>query len=168
MKNLVLRPNCLLTKAPLVFVPGPRSLFYYEPVGQEVQHYLSEHGYQVLSLPLPFRSRPQRQLVFQRWLEAKKNQPFHFIMGPETFAEFNNQIQFQPESTFTVIGQDFIIDSTRSGGGPLIFRAHQLFCRIFGVKPERYEHTLKLTNDSDYDRFLDHCVQLAENEMTGD
>ena len=56
LDNLVLRPNCLMTKHPLVFLTGIRSLFYYEKLGALLQDFIAAHGYVVKSPVLPFRS----------------------------------------------------------------------------------------------------------------
>ena len=53
--NLALRPNCLMTRNPLVFITGPRSLFFYEKLGGTLQDFVAAHGYVVLNPVLPFR-----------------------------------------------------------------------------------------------------------------
>lgn len=167
-ENLVLRPNCLLTKAPLVFVPGQRSLFHFQKMAAPLQEYLQAHGYQVLSVPLPFRSAHLRRIAFSRWLQQNPGKPMHFIWGRETSIEFKDQISFPSYSTFTNIGESFKPSSIANWRVPISFRLHQLFCQLMGAKSNQYENTLSIKNDLDFDRFLDHCVQLAEDEITGE
>jgi hypothetical protein len=50
LKNLELRPNCLLTRYPLAFLAGPRSLFHSGEHWNEIPSYLREHGYEVIEL----------------------------------------------------------------------------------------------------------------------
>ncbi len=55
LKQLELRPNCLLTRYPIVFVGGPRSLFRPFDHWNSIPAFLREHGYEVIVLDPPFR-----------------------------------------------------------------------------------------------------------------
>ena len=68
-----------MTKSPLVFVPGPRSLLFYKKPFGILPDFLFEHGYQTLVLPLPISDKVRRQLAFKNWLEANGSQTFHLI-----------------------------------------------------------------------------------------
>ena len=50
LEGLELRPNCLLTRYPIAFVSGRRSVFRLFDHWNEVPSYLREHGYEVLLL----------------------------------------------------------------------------------------------------------------------
>jgi hypothetical protein len=168
IQNLVLRPNCLLTKAPLVFLTGPRSLFFYSRLGAELQDYLAAHGYQVVNVPLPFRSQTNRQFALTRWYEQQSgNNGQHFILGPETYFEFKTQLDQIPNSSLTIISKQFIAPKIPAWRIPMMYRLHQWFCQFYRIKPERYENTLSVSDSQVYDRFLDHCVELAEDEVLG-
>ena len=57
LKGLELRPNCLLTRYPIAFVAGRRSLFRLTDHWNCIPHYLREHGYEVLVIePAPGKS----------------------------------------------------------------------------------------------------------------
>ena len=71
-------PNCLLTKYPIVFVTGYRSLFYFRNYWNQVPSYLCEHGYDVKVLNLPWRNSGQRLKVFADEL-IKLEAPVHLI-----------------------------------------------------------------------------------------
>lgn len=72
LRSLVLRPNCLLTQAPLVFIPGRQSLFYFLKYWNQVPEFLYEHGYMSEEWPLPWKSIELREQVLQaRLLELR-------------------------------------------------------------------------------------------------
>jgi hypothetical protein len=50
LKGLELRPNCLLTRYPIAFLSGRRSVFRLLDHWNDVPGYLHEHGYEVLIL----------------------------------------------------------------------------------------------------------------------
>ena len=50
LKGLELRPNCLLTRYPIAFLSGRRSVFRLLDYWNDVPAYLHEHGYEVLVL----------------------------------------------------------------------------------------------------------------------
>lgn len=53
LKHLELRPNCLLTRHPLLFINPRRSLFRLFGHWNDIPLFLREHGYEVLLLDLP-------------------------------------------------------------------------------------------------------------------
>ncbi len=100
--NLVLRPNCLLTKDPLVFISGPRSLFSTQKIGHDLQEFIEAHGYQVAPCWMPYRSRGARKRVIQQWLNARQKQRFHLILGASTWIELKETIKNYPQNLATV------------------------------------------------------------------
>ena len=92
--NLALRPNCLLTKYPIVFLTGIRSIFFYEKLGGFLQDFVAAHGYKVLSPILSFRSKKNRKSQLILWLKQPESnlnfqhKKFHFILSQNTFEEF--------------------------------------------------------------------------------
>ena len=159
--NLALRPNCLMTKHPLVFLTGTRSLFFYEKLGPDLQDFIAAHGYVVLSPVLPFRSPELRRQTFLTWLAWQKEQKitgFHFILSEATQKEFNEIFRGYPNCTFTLTQ----FKSTLTE--PLSYKLHRLFCAAVGALSDPYCETLPDKSTAFYDRFLDRCVELAENE----
>lgn len=63
-----LKPNCLLTRYPLLFISGPRSLLYFRKYWNQIPHFLSSHGYEVMELSLPWRNRALRQEHLNRFI----------------------------------------------------------------------------------------------------
>lgn len=161
--NLVLRPNCLMTKYPLVFITGLRSLFYHKKLASDLQDFIAAHGYVVLSPVMPFRSKELRQLQLKKWLSQQTVSTFHFILGEDTYAELQAVFTPYSSSSFTLIPRD--LKHKESTPSPsLQYCLHQIFCRLTGNKAEAYEQVLPYKSLEFYDRFLDHCIELAENE----
>ena len=158
--NLVLRPNCLLTKYPLVFISGPRSLFHYARFAGDAQDYLAAHGYRVFAPVMPFRSKALRELVLRKWLESQPEKEFHFFLSPATRAEFKSVFENYKNSTFTSPA-DF---AETSKSEPLQYILHKFFCFLNQSKAEPYNDTAPFTSPRFLDRILDHCIDLAENE----
>jgi hypothetical protein len=168
-----------LTQWPLVFITGPRSLFYSEPDAADLQKYIEAHGYPLRKLILSFRNKKARQFNFSNWLQLNKNQAFHFVMAVETYLEFKELLTLfvsNSNSTLTLVQASplelnppchhFKVPPLEDSQIPVIYKAHQLFCRLFQSFSVNYENTLSLKNDLQYDRFLDHCIELAENDYT--
>lgn len=96
-----LKPNCLLTRWPLLFVTGPRSLFYFKTYWNSYPAFLAEHGYEVFTLHLPWNNPQQRLERFQHFLEQQEEhgRHFHLIMDNATFSEFEPFLRAQRSST---------------------------------------------------------------------
>ncbi|MBY0555232.1 hypothetical protein K2P97_11930 [bacterium] len=164
INNLVLRPNCLMTKYPIVFVTGLRSLFFHDKLASELQDYIAAHGYIVLSPPMPFKNKNHRKFILEKWLQQQKEEQFHFILGEQTFGEFSEIFKNFPESTFTIAPHDFKKNLQKKISTPLSYRLHSLYLMCLGSTAEPYEQTLPDKSTEFYDGFLDHCIELAENE----
>lgn len=161
--NLALRPNCLMTRNPLVFITGPRSLFFYEKLGDTLQDFIAAHGYVVLNPVLPFRGE-SRKKALARFLENRQEKAFHFILSHHTEKEFSQVLQKYSGSTFTFADdfQKYFGNKTISPG--LKYRMHQLFCKLNGTAADDFSAVFPEKNVVLYDRFLDRCIELAENE----
>ena len=90
-----LKPNCLLTRWPLVFVTGPRSLFYFSTYWNLYTVFLAEHGYEVFTLHLPWSNPQDRKARFEEFLKNQEiaQKHFHFFMDAPTFAEFRDLLK---------------------------------------------------------------------------
>ena len=56
-EDFPLRPNCLITKYPILFLNGKPSLFHFLKYWSGLPNYLFEHGYQVFEVPYPHNSK---------------------------------------------------------------------------------------------------------------
>jgi hypothetical protein len=63
LDGLELRPNCLLTRYPIAFVSGRKSVFRFFDHWNEIPSYLREHGYEVLLLEPNAKSETQSLLA---------------------------------------------------------------------------------------------------------
>ncbi len=84
-----LTPNCLLTRWPILFVSGRRSLFYFSKYWNVFPEFLTEHGYDVYSLNLPWDG-PSRLEKMREILKthAEQSRRYHLVMDPMTKTEF--------------------------------------------------------------------------------
>ncbi len=147
-----------MTKHPLVFLTGIRSLFYYEKLGAELQDFIAAHGYVVKSPVLPFRSPTLRKQALRAWLAQQSGQHFHFVLSTATRNEFAEIFRSYPNSTFSLS----VCNSTLKE--PLNYKLHRLFCYASGISADPFNDTFPDKSAAFYDRFLDRCVELAENE----
>ena len=160
LHNLVLRPNCLLTKYPLVFINGPRSLFYYEKLGENLQDFLEAHGYKVQCPTIAFRSTDLRTLGLKNWFKQNPSAHYHLVLAKQTREELKDVFSQMPNLSFTY-SDDFAGEATP----PLKYRLHQLFCKLNMSQALDYSAVFPVKTKPVYDRFLDRCVELAENDF---
>lgn len=67
--NYKLTPNCLLTRYPIVFLSGKKSLFYFGNYWNFVPQFLRDHGYEVIDLELPWRNPDLRKQILLQTIE---------------------------------------------------------------------------------------------------
>jgi hypothetical protein len=91
-----LKPNCLLTRWPVVFVTGPRSLFYFSNYWNLYPVFLAEHGYEVFKVHLPWHNLAARHARFKAVLARSQNKKFHFIMDAGTAIEMRDILADHP------------------------------------------------------------------------
>jgi len=89
-----LKPNCLLTRHPVVFITGPRSLFYFRQYWNAYPEILAEHGYEVFLLHLPWQG-PRRKSKMQEFLNTRPAEVrgFHFICDSVTAQEMMSLLE---------------------------------------------------------------------------
>lgn len=94
-KNFALKPNCLLTRHQIVFIPGKKSLFYFANYWNSIPAYLQEHGYQVTELALPWRHEKARQLELKSYFFDNAHETkYHVIASGQEEALWIKQQQF--------------------------------------------------------------------------
>ena len=74
-------PNCLVTKHPILFIDGYKSIFYFGRFWNSIPKYLYEHGYIVDQLHLPWHDVKKRQHDLKTFLDQSKKSglSFHII-----------------------------------------------------------------------------------------
>lgn len=86
MNNFELEKNILLTKYPLVFYPGKKTLFFHKRYWQVLPEYLAEHGNDVFHLHLPWHSSKKRIQVFRQLMQEYSGK-YHLIVDDVGFSE---------------------------------------------------------------------------------
>ena len=158
--NLALRPNCLLTKYPFIFLNGPRSLFFHEKLGGTLQDYMTAHGYKIHCPPLPFRGQKNRVAALKAWLKQNEIAKAHIVCGRKTALELAEA--FDPVRHSITFADDF--SGSEETHPDTRYKLHSRFTRLMGAEPEEYSAVFPVKNVLIYDRFLDRCIELAENE----
>jgi hypothetical protein len=86
LRDLELKPNCLLTRYPIVFMTGRRSIFYFKNYWNQIPTFLAEHGYEVEILELPWKNEALRSAAAQVML-SRRERPCHVIADSSQSAE---------------------------------------------------------------------------------
>lgn len=96
-----LKPNCLLTRWPLLFVTGPRSIFYFSSYWNLYTVFLAEHGYEVFTLHLPWNKAGLRKERFEHFLKQQEDlgRRFHLVVDTPTWQEFQDLLRHRRSSS---------------------------------------------------------------------
>lgn len=89
-------PNCILTRYPLIFIPGKKSFFYFKEYYNTLPGFLAEHGYEVYKANLPWKNTKQRQEVLNKLL-SKQNNQIHIFLSTEAWMELSTVIHKHPK-----------------------------------------------------------------------
>lgn len=135
-----LRPNCLLTRWPILFVTGPRSLFYFSSYWNIYSPYLAEHGYETFTLHLPWNNLEARKKRFQEFLEIqeKSGKRFHLFMDPATLHDLDDLLRDRSHSclvSLTEIGDAPTLSLTRHGLQPFPLVSGTVECKLAKATP---------------------------------
>jgi hypothetical protein len=92
-----LKPNCLLTSAPLVFIPGKRSLFYFLAYWNKIPHWLASHGYEVYHFNLPWVNEGRRRRDLNLFLQhqSKSKTKIHLFIDESSLREVTSLLKDQ-------------------------------------------------------------------------
>ncbi len=164
--NLALRPNCLLTKHPVIFVTGARSLFYTRPLAsRQLLTYIKAHGYRTYCPPMAFRNKKKRWELLKSWLQNQSIKKCHIILSTATYTELK---VFLPEFeilSYTILASEPLLQQHAITKTTFIYKIHALFLKILSSNACSYSEILpQYPSDSFYNAFLDHFINLAENE----
>lgn len=96
-------PNQLITRKPLVFMSGDRSIFYFTRYWNQIPSFLTEHGFEVYKAPLPWKKGPARlnriQAIFKSWEQQKFT--CHLFVDPSIYQEVSTIIDQHPSFSIT-------------------------------------------------------------------
>lgn len=162
-------PNCLITRHPVVFIHGRKSLFYFGNYWNFIPQFLIDHGYEVIDLDLPWRDEAQREKEFMRFLKlmTEKSIGAHFI-GDITSKKILDDGQKRYPEIFKSLNvmslRDVSIPLTENE--PLSFRLHRL---VTGRQSDLDGRILGLTDICDLKDvgriYLRKLVELAESDL---
>jgi hypothetical protein len=167
-RELVLRPNCLITRRPIYLLTGPRSIFYYRSPWKALQYYLVEHGYKVFVFKLPFQVKAQRE-SFLKAMKSKLNQA-HVMCDATTYQELKPVLEQLSDSTITILSDYQLINLPDHTFQIVMdykvfsssYSLHQAYLKLRNINtPSASEVGLKIPSQT-YNKILDHCVKLAE------
>lgn len=100
-----LTPNCLLTRWPILFVTGPRSIFYFSKYWNLHPVFLTEHGYEVFTVHLPWKNADHRRQRFEEFLSQQENHKrhFHLVVDSPTLSELESVLRSRRSSAIKSI-----------------------------------------------------------------
>jgi hypothetical protein len=132
-----LKPNCLLTRNPVLFVTGPRSIFYFRKYWNTFPSLLAEHGYEVFTLHLPWQG-PLRQKKMREHLlrQEQAEKKYHFILDAVSAQEFASSLENSPCVLSLTIPQSAQFSPQEKAGSShrlfhLSYTCHRLFLSAF-------------------------------------
>ncbi len=107
---LELIPNRLLTRYPLVFASGKRSLFYFLAYWNSAPHWLASHGYEVFHLNLAWKDSAKRQRRLLEFLKeySSGGRKVHLIIDQSSYHDLSQllyQHSFSCLASVTLAGQ---------------------------------------------------------------
>lgn len=109
---------------------------------------------------MPFRGSKIRKKNLNQWLQKQPQKRFHFILGEQSYSELSEILTAYSDSSLTLLPGRFKNSLT----SPVTYKLHQLLCGLYGEQAHPFEQTLPDRSLSFFDRFLDHCIELAEND----
>lgn len=77
-----LEVNLLMTRFPLVFLTGKRSLFYFSNFWNQIPDFLAQHGFQIEIWNLPWSHSSKRNLQLKKYLQinSKNRRKIHLVV----------------------------------------------------------------------------------------
>jgi hypothetical protein len=158
-------PNCLLTRYPLLFVTGERSVFYFRNYWNTLPQLLREHGYEVEVLELPWRANHRAHLL-QLYLRRHPQQRFHLV-GDCTSATLLQQFRQTPQIVSSTMLSAIEVHRRPALPYRLSFATHQAVCRLRGLTAPHLEE-LGLISQKEQSSYLQQmlrlCISLAEDD----
>jgi hypothetical protein len=171
--SFTLFPNCLLTRHPVVFVDGKKSVFYFGKFWNFIPDYIADHGYEVIDLTLPWRNSASRLSEIENFLQvlSAEKMACHFFIDPSSDIDFRQAAKKFPEAVRSItLATDLdFTNEQASGGTPFFLWLHQMLlgkkestpARVLGLDPSLEP---KICGKI----YLKHCVQLAEQDLQQD
>lgn len=182
-------PNQLLTRKPVVFLSGDRSIFYFTRYWNQIPSFLTEHGFEVYKAPLPWKKGADRRRHLQKIFTSWEQQNFscHLFADTSLFAEISEVVRQNPSksiASLNLVCADMNVTDIHplepghlsslpiawrelhwtptSFRSPFYWRAHQILTRTQNT-PQQLGIPLEETTKR---AFLEHLKVLAERDFT--
>jgi len=172
-----LRPNCLLTRKPILFITPCRSPFYYKKPWGKFIELLSSHGYNVEILQLPFQNTKLRRQSIEHQITNMNSK--HIVVDHVTFEETKDLLASIQNSTLTVITSKvnflknnnspkcnndkyFQIQSSTENPIFTLYALHELYMSLCKQKIPHSTELYISINENDKNVILNHFIKLAE------
>ena len=166
-------PNCLLTRHPIVFITGHRSLFYFRNYWNQVPRYLYEHGYDVTVWELPWRSTEARQQAVRARLSTT---PVH-IIGDSSSYQLLDWLASGNRSGIASVtlvcgkklakplpqGVEVFTTTPATLSWPIYLQRLSLLLHNLFIAPRSGVHHQEV-GSANLKQFLNLCISLAEND----
>lgn len=96
-----LTPNLLMTRYPLVFVHGPKSLFHFYDYWNGLPKFMFEHGYETYEWDLPWKNTTSRVQALVQNLSAMDGSA-HFILAEDVEPELIDELKRRRNQVTTI------------------------------------------------------------------
>ena len=191
LPQLELKPNCLLTRHPFLFVGGKESLFYHGNYWNALPDYLTQHGYEAYTFKLPTRHAKLRQQELELTFQAleKEQKKFHVVIDSSSLHDVQELLKISDYGSIASITHlhSQLYRTTSSGDSglkclrvpieeltvqanqrtPIPWKLHQFFIQDTDKKPL----SLFLSDFQHQDhqqiraKILERAIELAERDF---
>jgi hypothetical protein len=163
-----------MTRSPVVFVTGFRSLFYFFSYWNMIPLFLREHGYEVQVWNLPWKDSAEQLRILQMSLRQAPR-PVHLFLDSSNEDLQKVLLSDGPHITSLTSTKDLSLPSVepaswRDWVGGVIFKTHLFYQKIrtpLRATPNEnelglYEGAISWQIENIY---LNHIIRLAEEEL---
>lgn len=163
-------PNCLITRFPIVFLDGRKSVFYFGRYWNVIPEFLREHGYEVIELNLPWRDLTERKEELQRFLDVLQSEkvPCHFIMdsSSQDLAPILENFSDQIVRSVNLVDRQVTVPPEVEANHGWAYWLHQFIfnrqnsvdSKLLGLVPDKQIKTIGRS-------YLELCIDLAESDF---
>ncbi len=177
-----LKPNCLLTHSPLVFVTGKRSIFYFLAYWNQIPHWLASHGYEVFNFNLPWMNEARRRRELHLFLQhqSKSKTKLHLFIDESSLRELIALLKEQDYeclASVTMVGEsgktppfrlalpitELELPAPSNRRTPIFWRMHSSW--TFQPSRRSLHHLGWQLDRNQGDRLLERAQFLAERDL---
>ena len=170
--------NCLLTWHPIVFVEGPKSIFYFGRYWNRIPDYLEKLGYNVSVLKMPWRNKEAAKKVIVSYLSelSKEKKQVHLFMDGTTLQSLGANFLRSHDAVATVNVPEVRTHSAQNYAAKWAdyisypsYLSHRFMLRLYGWKHDfspSHLDALMSNNELPKDT-LKQVIHIAEEDFIG-